>query len=190
MSDPQDPMKVALDALGRALQKAAVAATTNPQYAPYAEKAASVLGSTVDALATDASAGREALAGALASVTTFVSDAASSDPERRAAATAKLTEIQQRLAGPESTAHEIGTRAASWAQEVAKGAEASPATERLSELWGTVKATYERVQAKRDEDAGDAPVPPPVTPPGDSPADAPVDAHVSAVDGADLGGEG
>lgn len=182
MSEPQDPMKVALDALGRALQKAAVAATTNPQYAPYAEKAASVLGSTVDALANDASAGREALTGALASVTSFVSDAASSDPERRAAATAKLTEIQQRLAGPESTAHEIGARAASWAQEVAKGAETSPASERLGELWGSVKATYERVQAKRDEAEVEPPIPPP--------DDAPVDAHVSATDGADLGGEG
>jgi hypothetical protein len=175
MSEPQDPMKVALDALGRALQKAAVAAATNPQVAPYAEKAAAVLGSTVDALANDASAGREALSGALASVTSFVSDAASSDPERRAAATAKLTEIQQRLAGPESTAHEIGARAASWAQEVAKGAEASPASERLSELWGTVKASYERVQAKEGEPVTD----------GVSDTDA-----AAPGEGADIGGEG
>ena len=83
-------MKVALDALGRALQKAAVAAATNPQVAPYAGKAAAVLGSTVDALANDASAGREALSGALASVTSFVSDAASSDP---ASTTARSTSL-------------------------------------------------------------------------------------------------
>lgn len=167
MPDRPEAIDRALDALGEALSKTASRLSDHPVAAPWAEKVASVLGTSVDALAASTTQGRVATETAFQAISTFLSDAASGDPAQREAATAKLDALRARVQAAGVPLDDLGQRVSAWAQQTAamEPSEVPRGMERLRDLMGSLRASLDTMTAAPAEAAAE----PPADPASDAP---------------------
>jgi hypothetical protein len=157
MTEPKESLDTALDALGEAMHRIAAKLHEHPTAGPAAARLAASFGATLDGLAADPHAGKVAVTQALAAVTRVVSDASSSDPERRAAATDALNALRDKVVGPDAPLRDAAERASAWAQRTAAAGPAPTTTDqaraRLDDLWTQLRTRAAELSAGATSEA-------------------------------------